>query len=106
MTNALGHLCSNIMREFGFHTSIIVGGPLVRENGRLAVYTLVFLVLLRRLEANTAPVAMNQVAHPTSSQRSQSSWGHPMSRSSRKSLSNTSGFAVVRCQPAISIDFY
>lgn len=33
------NLCANITREFGFHTSIIIGGPLVREDGRLNAYT-------------------------------------------------------------------
>jgi len=33
------NLCSSMTREFGFHTSIIVGGPLVRDDGRLHVFT-------------------------------------------------------------------
>ena len=39
MGNVLRNLCSNVLRDFGFHTSIIVGGPLVRADGRLGVYT-------------------------------------------------------------------
>lgn len=33
------NLCANIARDFGFHTSIIVGGPFVREDGRLTAHT-------------------------------------------------------------------
>lgn len=36
---SLRNLCSNMARDFGFHTSIIVGGPLVRDDGRLSVFT-------------------------------------------------------------------
>ena len=35
---SLRNLCVNMLREFGFHTSIIVGGPLVRDGGRLVSF--------------------------------------------------------------------
>jgi len=39
LSNSLTNLCTNILRDFGFHTSIIVGGPIVRDGGRLSTFT-------------------------------------------------------------------
>lgn len=38
MNNALTHLCDNVLRDFGFQTTITVGGPIVREGGRLGSF--------------------------------------------------------------------
>ena len=39
LSNSLTNLCANMLRDFGFHTTIIVGGPIVRDDGRLSTFT-------------------------------------------------------------------
>jgi len=39
LNNALTNLCNNLLRDFGFQATIIVGGPVVREGGRLSCFT-------------------------------------------------------------------
>lgn len=41
MNSALKHLCDNVLRNFGFQTMIIVGGPVVREGGKLGSFVCV-----------------------------------------------------------------
>ena len=38
LNSALTHLCDNMLREFGFQTTIIVGGPIVQEDGKLGSF--------------------------------------------------------------------
>ena len=39
LSNSLTNLCANVLRDFGFHTTIIVGGPIIRDGGRLSSFT-------------------------------------------------------------------
>ena len=88
-----------MLRDFGFHTSIIVGGPLAREDGRLSVFTWVCLPPLPTHPKSDASTATNRTAQLTSNSCSLSSWGNHTTLKSCKSSSNTSSCVAVRSLP-------